>query len=360
MALILFCSIPVIYRIFPLEALPMTFIGAAMGAVITIGITYLLLREQSKTQKELLVQQSKTEEEKELHIKVFEKKAELFQDFINQSWEIWTNEKITCGEFKKLTSDYYKNLMLYMKDEARLDEIGNAISELGDCLEKESYTNTQQLHDNIIKIINALSRDLELGGQIDNKKHIIDHDFKLFVAKFRKAMLESFDRIFVSAYPEIFDLGHWKVWDEGNHIHDDMVFDIKNSFNNGFYTGCSIRFGFSKNKNNSSYDEGLTIIFYAPTGANYHKFDKFRPYKGNHAYNRRIAFDGYQNILKTEEPKIELNNFEKDGIKKIRENSNFGEIAETLAQRAKELFPNLVIKTHNTEEKLSIIDFIRR
>jgi len=327
--LILFCSAPVIYGVFPIDALPMTFIGAAMGAIITAGITFFLLTKQSQAQelllekqqecqKRLLATQSQTEEEKELHVKIFEKKSKLYQEFIDQVWKIWKDEKITCDQYEIITSDYYKNLMIYIKEPSRLKKIGVAISNLGDCLEKESYKNTQELHKNAIDIINTLSEDLDLGGQID-RSQIADHDHKLFIVKFRKAMRESFNKIFVSSYSDILKEGDWLQWKEGpNTLHDSLVFNCRN------HPNYSVRFGFGKNENNETYNQEFLFFFIV----------------GSY---RRIPIRGYENLLKYDSPIIEPFNFEKEEVIKIRERDHYHEIAEALAQRAKEVFSKITV-----------------
>ena len=128
---ILFCSIPVIFGVFPLEELPLSFIGAVMGAVMGAVITVLitsfllnrqsaaqekLLEKQSEAQERLLERQSATEEKKENHIKIFEKKSKTCEEYINLVWKIWEGRKITSEQYQELTSFYYKNLMIYLTE----------------------------------------------------------------------------------------------------------------------------------------------------------------------------------------------------------------------------------------------------
>ena len=350
LCLVLFCLVPIIYRIFPLETLPMTFFGAAMGAIITVFITHFLLKRQSET-----------EEMKECNVRIFTKKSQLFQSFIDMVWEIWTEEKITCEQYEQLTSNYYKNLMMYIKDNDKLGAIGTAISKLGDCLEMESYINNQILHENIIIIINELSAELGLGGKIgdEHKEQIEDHDYKLFIVKFRKAMRESFNKILVSSYSDIFCEGKWIRWHEGNikknHIvHDDLVFDFKK------YQGCSMRYGFAKNvkviEGKIEHHPDFIVILYVPVGANYHGLDDFRDSKTGDL-NRRILIKGHKNLFqKTSEHDESIPSFnfdDKEKVISIRKDYDYHEIADMLAQRAKELFPKLT-----TEDNIPILKLL--
>ena len=344
LCLVLFCSVPIIYSVFPLNVLPVTFIGAAMGAVITVVITHFLLKKQSDAQ-----------EVKECNVKIFEKKSQLFQNFIDQVWKIWTNEKITCDDYAELTSQYYKNLMIYIKIPEKLEVIGKAISKLGNCLEAESFENSQELKLNIIEIINTLSGELGLGGTIDEKQkeQIWDHDYILFLVKFRKAMQESFNKIFVFSFPDIFKKGQWIQWKEGNNIiHDDLVFDFKE------YPGCSIRFGFAKDAKGKC-NEHFIFIFFVPVGANYHEFDKYRDSVGG-LHNKRIRIRGYKNLFQApsqDDENIPSFNFDdKEKVIGIRKDFSYSEIADTLAQRAKEIFKNITVEGEN----LSVVEFLKK
>jgi len=68
--LLSFCIMAVIFKVFSITALPVSFVGAAMGAVITGVVTVVLLDGQSKA-----------EEIKERNVKVFEKK--IYNFFLN-------------------------------------------------------------------------------------------------------------------------------------------------------------------------------------------------------------------------------------------------------------------------------------
>jgi len=358
---IIFIAIPVVFNVFSIDVLPMTFIGAAMGAVITIMITNFLLERQSATQEKLLEKQSeaqdkllekqsKTDEQKKYHLKIFEKKSVYFQEFIDLVWYIWTEEKITCEQYEKLTSAYYKNLMIYIKDENRLHDIGEAITKLGDCLENESNDIVKIIHENVINIINKLSEDLETGGQIIPTQ-IAEHKNKLFPVKFRKELLKSFNDSLVSDNSDIFENGQWQKWEEGKNInHDDMVFNFKN------YKGCSIRFGFVYEK--GVYHKNFYVFLIIPFGKSYHSFNRFRCGLDNSLLNRRIELNHNNVFLGKNNDDIEIPsfNFSSEKLNEISNKYDYHQISKDLAQRATALFSDL----RTVKDNLLIIELLEK
>jgi hypothetical protein len=165
-AIIVYCIIAVVFDVMPLDVLPANFIGAALGALIGALITLFLLRGQSDI-----------EEKKGKDIRILEKKTEVFQDFIETVWKVWEDQIITIEEFQNLTSKYYQNLMIYLKDET-LGIIGNALSAMGGKIDKNSFKDAMELRDNIVKIINTLSAEIDLGGKIEPS--IMTNTTKLF------------------------------------------------------------------------------------------------------------------------------------------------------------------------------------
>jgi len=125
LGLIVFCGIAVLFKVFSLEDLPASFVGAALGAIITGVVTTILLKAQSQA-----------EEIKERNSKVFEQKSTIFQEYIRKVWKIWENHKVTAEEFQELTSDYYSKLMIYLRDKS-INEISDCLSKIGDCIDKE-------------------------------------------------------------------------------------------------------------------------------------------------------------------------------------------------------------------------------
>lgn len=154
LCVVVFCMVATTSRIFEIGELPFNFVAALLEAVITAVITVVLLSGQSAA-----------EEVKERNVKVFEKKAEIFQNYINIVWNIWEDRSVSKEEYLELTDAYYKTLMIYLKKKS-LQEIGRSLSEMGDCI-TSTEDNYQKLRDSIFRIINTLSEELSLGGAID-------------------------------------------------------------------------------------------------------------------------------------------------------------------------------------------------
>jgi hypothetical protein len=338
--LVVFCAIAVIFKVFPLGALPASFIGAALGAVITGVVTVVLLDGQSKA-----------EEIKERNVKIFEIKSKVFQDYIDLVWEIWADQRVTGDEYQELTSKYYRNIMIYLKDDDKLGIIGGALSKIGNYLEKDSPNNVSFLQDNMISIIDTLSEELGLGGKI-NKDQIMDHDSKLFPVLLRKVILESFDNVLVASNYDVLEKGQWLEWNEGNLKHNDLIFSFKK------YPACSIRFGMAINADGTLYPE-FTVILFIPVGAGFHAFDKFR---NKDLLNRRIIIKNNHDIYKPSSQEVNgliISPFSfkhEETIKMIRENFNYRKVSETLAQRANEMFQEITI----AGEDLPIVDFLEK
>ena len=160
--LIGFCVISVVFNVFSLTALPSSFVGAALGAVITGVVTVILLDGQSKA-----------EEVKERNVKVFEKKSVIFSEYIDIVWDAWEDRKVTDTEFQKLIGDYYKKLMLYMSA-ASAKIIGEQLKAIGPFAGNEdpSDLDRKKLQTALIIIINTLSDEISLGGHIDESLFI--------------------------------------------------------------------------------------------------------------------------------------------------------------------------------------------
>jgi len=160
--LIGFCLIAVVFNVFSLNQLPSSFVGAALGAVITGVVTVILLDGQSKA-----------EEIKERNVKVFEKKSTIFSEYIDVVWDAWEDLKVTDKEFQKLMSDYYKKLMLYMStSSAKI--IGEQLKTIGPFAGNDdpSEGDRKKLQTALINIINTLSDEISLGGHIDESLFI--------------------------------------------------------------------------------------------------------------------------------------------------------------------------------------------
>ncbi|MDR2223431.1 MAG: hypothetical protein LBE34_11945 [Flavobacteriaceae bacterium] len=92
----LFLVVAVAFEIFELSSLPAQFFGTLLGVVITAIITVLLLQGQTKS-----------EESRERHLLVFEKKQEVFFQFLSQLNTILQREALstTLSQSKKLEKE---------------------------------------------------------------------------------------------------------------------------------------------------------------------------------------------------------------------------------------------------------------
>jgi hypothetical protein len=177
-AIVVFCIVSVIFDVMPVGVLPTNYIGAALGSLIGALITLILLRGQTDIV-----------EKKGKDIRILERKMKVFQNYINMVWKVWEDQKITVDEFENLTSQYYQNIMIYLKDKKRLNTIGEELTKMGGKIDKNTYDDTQKLRESIVTIINTLSEEIDLGGLI-NTDIMDDHDKILFPILFRKMLLK--------------------------------------------------------------------------------------------------------------------------------------------------------------------------
>jgi hypothetical protein len=180
-AIVAICVIAVALGVLPFGAFPSNYIGAALGSFIGALITLILLRGQTEM-----------EEDKGRNIRILKKKMKVFRKYINTVWKVWEDQKITIDEFQDLTSQYYQNIMIYLKED-ELNKIGTALTMMGKKIDKNTYDDTQELRKNIVTIINTLSADIGLGGEI-NTKIMDDHDKILFPILFKKKLLDELNK----------------------------------------------------------------------------------------------------------------------------------------------------------------------
>lgn len=221
-AIILFCFISTFFGIITIDTLPVNFFGAVLGSLIGALITFILL----KGQKDF-------EENKEKSIRILEEKRDVFKDYIKNIWNVWNDQEITIEEFQNLTSKYYQELMIYLKGE-RLKTIGSSLSEIGKCINKNKKDNINILQNNIITIINELSKELELGGEID-KNIMEEHDKIVFPLLLKNEILNSLNKELPT--DEILQKGKYENFREGRWNLEYICFNFKN------YSDCKILIG---------------------------------------------------------------------------------------------------------------------
>jgi hypothetical protein len=320
LCLVGFCVIAVIFKVFPLGELPASFTGAALGAVITGVITVILLEGQSRAQ-----------EIKERNVKVFEQKSAIFQEYINQVWQVWADQKVTAEEFQKLTADYYSKLMIYLKDES-IGKISDCLAKIGDCIDREAVDDYKTLRDNVIEIINVLSDEINLGGKI-NKQKVEELDGKMFPVIFKKTLIAEFQSKFLEE-PDLFYEGRLK---RGYSKQLEYLF-----FNFRKYPNCKVVIG--------PFDAVSQIKIGLDISRQFHQLDKFRqPAKKYGYWIRTLRSDtGGDLILNDPLPQDEdaseiennfnlgkINNFGFGDLKSLEQfRGNFRKVASLISQRA--------------------------
>ncbi|MHB9291612.1 hypothetical protein Holit_00690 [Hollandina sp. SP2] len=175
LCVVVFCQVATTLQVLSLGELPLNFVAAFLEAVITAVITVVLLTGQSNA-----------EEVKERNVKIFEKKSELFFDYIDKLWKAAEDQNLTAEEYEELRKFYSIRLMVYLREKS-CRSIADYLKELGDCV--ASQTNVyDKIKENVFKIINVLSEELNLGGKIDLT---IDKKLEepIFPLLFRQAVL---------------------------------------------------------------------------------------------------------------------------------------------------------------------------
>ena len=367
MALLLaaaFCTIAITARIFRVENLPANFFAAFLGAVITGVITVVLLTGQSAA-----------EEVKERNVKVFEKKSQVFQEYIDRVWEMWANDqKITAEEFQELTSGYYRRLMIFLDDKHKFkgkpptEIIGNCISNIGDYVDKPCCGEERnEVRDNIIKIINVLSSQLGLGGQI-NQDIIEEHDKKMFPKMFRKTLLDAFNAGFSKNYPDVFKEGAWLKWelscDKKQYTQDVMTFNFKKYSECGIHIGIyNLKTAEEDSKDVPEHDKRqFEMRLIIPR--KFSEFNHFRytPYKKYFYEWISVVDPDTNNLFEPFDDNDATNplsfDFTPSSLESIRREVDFQEAARVLAERAVKTFEAMKVRERDT--KLSIIDFMEK
>jgi hypothetical protein len=154
----IFIGVIALSHVYEISELPMQVVGALFGAVVAAMITYFLLEGQT-SQEEL----------KEKNVKVFEKKSEMFNGFIEKLWEIWEDRSVVLEEISELIKLVSKDIIPYAKpesSEAILKEL-NTIADFTN-LEKNKKSN-KEIQKSVFEIINVLSKEIGLGGEIKSE-----------------------------------------------------------------------------------------------------------------------------------------------------------------------------------------------
>ncbi|GHT61366.1 hypothetical protein FACS1894109_19870 [Spirochaetia bacterium] len=109
--LFLFCGFAVLSQAIPLPAMPSSFLGAALGALITVVVTQLLLKEQAAA-----------EEDKERGVKIFNKKLTVYSQFMEHLWGMFRDSKVTPEELTQLRTICFQQLV-FLLEEKQIEDI---------------------------------------------------------------------------------------------------------------------------------------------------------------------------------------------------------------------------------------------
>ena len=129
--------------------------NSAIGAIFTAIITVFLLLGQTET-----------EEDKERNVKVFEKKSELFNNFIEELWKVWEDRNITLEELSHLLKLVSKDIIPYTKPESAKSILNSLNAIASEVNTQENTANKKHMQTHIYAIINTLSKEIGLGGAI--------------------------------------------------------------------------------------------------------------------------------------------------------------------------------------------------
>lgn len=129
--------------------------NSTIGGILTAIITVLLLQGQTTT-----------EEMKEQNMKVFEKKSEIFNDFMNHLWGVWERKEISMEEIVALIGRITKDIVPYTKPEVSNQVLGY-IDAIAESINKEDLP--KKIDENVLNIINVLSKEIGLGGEINQQ-----------------------------------------------------------------------------------------------------------------------------------------------------------------------------------------------
>jgi hypothetical protein len=211
----LFSYLAVSGKIYPLDDLPLRFMTAFLGAIITANITLILL-----------ISQSGADEIKERNVKVFEKKSQLYENYIEKLYQIIEKRSIKINDFEDIESKFYSKIVLYLKKEFR-EKMTCCLGNIADCVETSINNNLEtdearteifdKLRENLTKIINLLVVDLNLAGKIDMDLQK-ETEKKYFQKKFKVTLLQEVIDCFSKEKELFIKRGYYSIEEDGEYI----------------------------------------------------------------------------------------------------------------------------------------------
>jgi hypothetical protein len=297
----------------------------------------------------LLNGQTTAEEVKERNVSVFEKKSEAIQHYIELGGEIWADKKLSADEFERLTGDYYSRLTIFLQEDSIntmrfcLIDMGGLVSREGADIHGEVY---KGLRKNIFTIINTLSGELHLGGEINEKKHSELEDV-IFPVLFKKALMNEINDSLKENESLSFEAGEWEILSFGMINGMFAAFRIKG------YPKTKLLIGpFAWNKKGYQSRDLMFVLFA------HNSLSKFDAFRGGRGYRQLIKTDDEINLNRpfvddspagdyagTDYTSLSFDAFNLDELATLEAyRTNFHDMAKIIAWRAAWYVKNAFIK----------------
>jgi len=373
--LVLFCIGAAITRAIELSEIPASFLGAALGAVITVLVTYLLL-----------IGQTKAEETQERNAKIFELKKNAFTKYMDNVWKVLANKKIDDKKFEGLCSGFYEEIAMYL-DETSSRKFVQCLIKIGESIRiDENYSKTKE---NIFAIINILVKDIMHDPNVDDDHEYVSLDNynlleeELFPGLFKKAIAEEIFEVLKSKNC----FSRWEYKDVYYAGYEFLCYYFDTKETTGYSECAKIIIGPLAKRSNKWPNWDSQIDLYIDNDIeNWPKQNKKMPslyhYKEDEEgwYRRTIGFkEEIRDIFKPmdngkeEIDEEEINNDTKEtykidfadkaGIKKYLE--NYRNVAKALAARVEKFMDRARIiekdlRGRDTGTELSIIEFMQK
>jgi hypothetical protein len=306
--ILIYCFIAITGKIYTLDELPLNFMSAFLGAIVTAVLTLILLSGQSNA-----------EEIKERNVIVFNKKSTIFEEFIDRLHKILKKQKINGSTYMEIKAEYNTKLVLYLREKSQL-KVTDHFMKLVECIGieindervfdltiNEIYNkNYDKLREYIYSIINVLINDLGLGGKMDIniQKKLERNEFHYLSDQI---LLEEVDNIFMKKDNAFFERARFADCKEGFFV----VIPIKGKIS----SGGRIEIG-PFNNNNQGKQERLILRLLAPP---------FNPLAEEYASSREANVEGkFVNFFNDkpeseydEYDQIDLSYFEKTNLENL-------------------------------------------
>lgn len=198
---VVFCYIATTGKIFTIDELPLKFMSAFLGVIVTAFISIILQNYKAKM-KEIKIKDSFTRKNK----------RKIYMKFIKRLNQISEEKKINAYTYRKIENEFDRKLKPYLKEKQR-QKITCYLERLAECTGVEmndAYVTATVLNDNIKKIkecispiIDILNDALGLGVKIDiNKQDDLEKD--KFLGLLYQTLLEEVDNFFMKKDSAVF------------------------------------------------------------------------------------------------------------------------------------------------------------